>query len=272
MMANAASLDKRAATAGIGPLLVLDEVPPRGRSKRFEQYSDPHKSALQAMAEYILDFVAVPNINAGRSGPVCRYAPAAIENRTVHLAVAQKVTEVNDVRTIAVTMLELLPMLDPVETAATANAPHMLKCLFVLLPELGSNAASVITEVQITSKANYTERGYMVGELFPKCPARGLRNPDFHPFDTPVPAIGIRRMTEYDYPFLLSDDRYLASYISRFGAIGCSRISAHLPRIESEDDRTRIFNVIEDYYGQMRTRNIAVRPRSSSTKCSKQNE
>jgi hypothetical protein len=58
-------------------------------SSRTRDLADSDLSALRAVADWIKTFVARPNENLGRPGPVCPWVPGAQEGQTLWLAPEQ---------------------------------------------------------------------------------------------------------------------------------------------------------------------------------------
>src|SRR5215470_7458 len=58
-------------------------------STRTGKFADSDLNALRAVADWIKAFVATPNKDLGRTGPVCPFVPGACERKTLWLAPEQ---------------------------------------------------------------------------------------------------------------------------------------------------------------------------------------
>src|SRR5690242_2386716 len=58
-------------------------------SSRTNELADADLHALQTVGRWIGTFVAMPNKDVGRSGPVCPFVPGGLERRTIWLAPEQ---------------------------------------------------------------------------------------------------------------------------------------------------------------------------------------
>src|SRR5215468_5605368 len=83
-------------------------------------------SALHTVADWIKTFVAEPNKNLGRAGPVCPFVPRACERRTLWLALEQVANQsVPDVVQLISSYKRLLLGAHPIE-GDDANYKAML--------------------------------------------------------------------------------------------------------------------------------------------------
>ena len=67
-------------------LFLLEDLEDAAKTRRL---AESDLNALQAVADWIENFVARPHRDLGRAGPVCPFVPAAIERKTLWLATQQ---------------------------------------------------------------------------------------------------------------------------------------------------------------------------------------
>lgn len=180
----------------------------------------PADHPLTTMTAWIKSFLARPHPDLGRSGPVCPFVPGAIAQDTIWLAhVAEgrgsRDAIVDIVRGYRDLFLELEPK---------TGDSSMMKAMVIVFPNVPSDDAGVIDEVQLALKPLFVEDGLMIGEFHERNDGAGLRNPDFRPLRSPIPSLAIRFMVESDLPFLhrplyTPDVRagFIRSYIRRLG-------------------------------------------------------
>jgi hypothetical protein len=217
---------------------VLENSPELKRS-----YPDPQqRRVLLQASQFARNTLAVPSADLGRPGPVCPYVPGAISANSFYLACTQSHCASRElVANAADAMLEAFKLLPDVNLDRAARD---LKCLLILFASPDFDVSKVIPAAQIQAKSSYIGQGLMIGEFFPGCPAEGLHNPGFRPFDFPVACLAVRYMTEFDIPFLLSKTSYLKTYLSIFGAAGESRLRKYLAKSRTEAVRERIKGVL----------------------------
>jgi hypothetical protein len=175
---------------------------------------------LAVTTAWIKSFLARPHPDLGRSGPVCPFVPGANGQDTIWLA---SVPEGRGDRQVIIDIVsryrDLFLELEP-RTGDSA----MMKAMVIVFPNVPSDDAGVIDEVQLALKPLFVEDGLMIGEFHERNDGGGLRNPDFHPLRSPIPSLAIRFMVESDLPFLhrplyTPDLRagFIRSYIRRLG-------------------------------------------------------
>jgi uncharacterized protein DUF6875 len=237
-----------------GGVIALGDIDSPAKRAELTNFCQDGKVALGAMADHIKTFLASPNRRVGRPGTVCPYIPGAISHSTVYLAVSSVADQVSDssISEVVRGMLRVFPRLDPVESQlGTHDERTAYKCLVVLFPTLPAQNHYWLSQVQARRKLEFMRRGYMLGEMFPGCVTEGLHNPQFRPFDVPVPAIGVRYMTEYDVPFCVSDDASLFAYLERFGPVGTRRVKAYAAKGLTGADRVRLLESTERYLSKL---------------------
>jgi hypothetical protein len=248
MLSSPDYLDSEAHSWPFGRILALDEVDPNDGSERFRKYSAAQQEGLVIAANFASNYLAVPHAALGRGGPVCPYTPTAIANRTFYLAAAMPSCRTLEAVDLAVgKMQSIFPRLaSGRKPEENVEAEKIFCCLLVIFQFLRQDAGEIVTAAQEKAKLNCMTNGYMIGEFYPGCPAPGLHNSLFRPFDMPLPSMGMRYMTEFDIPFVIGRDDYLRAYIAKFGKHGIGRLRGYLSTLEAGESHDRISSVLKD--------------------------
>jgi hypothetical protein len=181
----------------------------------------PASAPLAIILQWVRDFLARPHPDVGRAGPVCPFTPTALALDTIWL------TEVDDPAPDRAGIVELISRYRDLflEIEPRVGSAALNKTILVVFPQLGSDAAPMLDDVQAELKASFVELGLMLGEFHSENESPGLRNPEFRPLRSPVPMLAIRHMVESDLPFLrrtLDEPSirasYLRSYLRRLGS------------------------------------------------------
>ena len=174
--------------------------------------ASPGLADLREIATWAVEFLAVPNQQLGRRGPVCPYTRPSMDSNCFLLAWAGGE---HNVDSIEVTVdqyrrwfLELLGQLE--------QARQHLLTILVVLPDFDRTDSGPLDALQGRLKDAFVREGLMVGQFHPHCEQSGLWNEDFRPLKAPIPLLAIRRMVASDLPFLLDSTSHLSAYLNRF--------------------------------------------------------
>jgi len=178
-------------------------------------------SPLKTIANWMREFLARPHRELGRPGPVCPFVPAAITQDTVWLAgVSLGRGDRQAIVEIVGIFRDLFLQLEP-----KSGELAMMKAMVIVFPNVPSDDAGVIDDVQSELKGRFVDAGLMIGEFHERNESPGLRNPNFRPLRSPIPSLAIRHMVETDLPFLHRPlypppvrSEFIRSYIRRLGA------------------------------------------------------
>ena len=167
------------------------------RASQVEKNHDPASPLARTLA-WIREFLARPHPQLGRSGPVCPFTPTALNLDTIWFA------QIDDATLELSRMGDLLGEFREhfLQAEPRAGAEAINKAILIVFPNLGSEAAAIIDDVQHALKPRFVEAGLMLGEFHAANQSPGLRNPDFRPLRSPVPMLAIRHIVETDLPFL----------------------------------------------------------------------
>lgn len=189
-------------------------------ASQVERLMDP-SSPLARTLKWVRTFLARPHKEVGRPGPVCPFVPSALIQDTIWLT--QSPYGRNDKTAIVESVAQWRDRflaLDPREGDAA-----MSKALLIVFPNLTTEDAGLIDEIQYELKSTFVDNGIMLGEFHERNESPGLRNPEFRPLRSPIPMLAIRHMVETDLPFLQRTlypptlrAEFIRSYLRRLGA------------------------------------------------------
>jgi hypothetical protein len=170
------------------------------------------RSDLRRILQWGRDFLCTGNPDLGRSGAVCPYVPPALERNLLWLASHRGLVSRAAIREVIRGYRDWFIELEP-----TAWPGARFKAIIVVFPDVTSeDAPDIIDEVQRELKPEFVARGLMLGEFHPDCPSPGVRNPSFHPLQSPIPLLVIRHMLPMDFLFLDAEVRFVTAYLDRF--------------------------------------------------------
>lgn len=180
----------------------------------------PPDSPLGITAAWMRGYLASLHPELGRPGPVCPFVPSAIAHDTIWLASVSFGSGDKQAIIEAIGKFrEIFLKLEP-----TTGDLAMMKAIMIVFPKVDSDNAGVIDEVQNELKAAFVDAGLMIGEFHERNESPGLRNPDFRPLRSPIPALAIRHMVDTDLPFLQRmlypppvRAEFIRSYLRRLG-------------------------------------------------------
>lgn len=212
---------------GLARVDVDDQQSPRPRLMRIseiEQSCGPD-SPLRCIANWIRTFLTCPHPELGRHGPVCPFAPIALELDTIWM------TEVLDTAASFENISAIITDYRNVflETEPKGGPEALTKAFLVVFPSLNANGpegAAIVDKVQASLKKHFVDMGLMLGEFHAANESPGLRNPAFRPLRSPIPMLAVRHMVESDLPFLIRKtyspelrSSFLRSYLFRLGGM-----------------------------------------------------
>lgn len=168
--------------------------------------------AATILRVWALDYLARPNGELGRDGPVCPYVKPAIAHHALRSVFISGDTELSVERMCAVVddAVDLFLALTRPEGAGAQQ-----QALLVVFPDLTDFTR--VDAVHAARKGKCVAAGMMLGQFYPGCGQPGLWSKDFRPLDAPLPMLVVRNMMPSDYPFLVGNSEWLFAYMSRFG-------------------------------------------------------
>lgn len=192
-------------------LLLLEDLEDAWRTG---DLADGDLDALRQVAGFVIDFVARPNRDLGRPGPVCPFVAGALENMTLWLApehaAGRDVPEVAElVEAYQRVFLEAPPPED--------DAHH--KAIVLVFTDLPVDRAQTLFDPVLAQIAvpSYVDHGFAMGGSFAGYEAPGIHNLSFRPFVSPVPFILIRHTVVDDWKFFLDSEEWTTLWADHFG-------------------------------------------------------
>jgi hypothetical protein len=180
--------------------------------------------AMRRMARFAVEGLAMPHPDLGRPGEVCPYVRRAIERGLLRLTIARVPPGGEAAARLMLATRDRFLALPPV-----GGEDSRLKAIITLFPSVTpEQAPEAIDGLQARLKDFFVRDGLMIGQFHPGNEEPGLHSARFRPFRTPVPALAMRGMVSSDAPFLLGNDAHARAYLTRFGLIGCERLTATL--------------------------------------------
>jgi hypothetical protein len=177
---------------------------------------------MRETVAWMRSFLAKPNKDLGRTGPVCPFVPMSLALDTIFMTAipTDETTAPEKIEEIVGNFRDIFLELEPKDGDDAIN-----KSLMMLFPGVPHEQAPMLIDgVQKKLKPRFTRFGLMLGEFHQLNDTPGLRNPLFRPLRSPICMLVIRYMVESDLPFLERPDDppgarigFLRSYLRRLG-------------------------------------------------------
>ena len=179
------------------------------------ELTDADRAALQAVAGWIRAFVATPNKDLGRAGPVCPYVPGAFDAKTLWLAPEHIGNR---------SALDVVQLVNGYKRLFLHTPPidgddADYKALVVVFTDVSADQAREYFDdiQQQLGVPSYAEDGLVLGGFYESNEGSSIYNPNFRPFRAPVPFLLIRRAVISDWKFFLDNKDWLGVWARRFG-------------------------------------------------------
>lgn len=212
-----------AKTANLFRLTDLDDV------TKTNKLAKGDLRALHAVADWITSFIAKPNEDLGRAGPVCPFVPRALELNTLWLAPEQVGGRgAPDVAQLIVGYEKLFLDANPV---AGEDADY--KSIIVVFTDLPADRAGALFDdvLQQLALPSYAGDGMVLGGFFESNGGAALYNASFRPFTAPVPFLLMRKTVITDWKFFLDKEDWLALWAHRHGGSAVPALAEELRRL-----------------------------------------
>jgi hypothetical protein len=211
-------------TTQTAQLFLLEDLDDPARTG---ELAESDLSALRSVAHWIRTFVARPNEQLGRVGPVCPFVPGALERKTLWL-VPEQIAEPAGVVGLMEQYKSLFLATQPID-----GDDAIYKVIVVVFTGLPADRAQgafgeVLEQLAIPS---YEEDGMLFGPFYEGNPGTAIYNSSFQPFQSPVPFLFIRRGVLSDWKFFLDDGEWLSLWAARFGASAALTLAEELRRL-----------------------------------------
>ena len=198
-------------------------------SSRTRKLADSDLRALHSVANWVKTFVAGPNKNLGRAGPVCPFVPRACERKTLWLAPEQVANQsVPDLVQLVSGYKRLLLRAHPIE----GDEANYKAILIVFTDVSADRAKEYLDDVQIQrlKRLSYAEDGVVLGEFHERNEGAAIRNLSFQPFKAPMPFLLMRLAVISDWMFFLDNKDWLTFWARRFGESAVQALAEKLRR------------------------------------------
>jgi hypothetical protein len=195
---------------------------------RTGQLAESDRKALHTVADWITTFVARPNKDLGRAGPVCPFVPGALDQKALWLA-PEKISNqsVPDVVQLVSGYKSLLLRAHPL-----AGDDATSKAIVVVFTDLSADRAKDTMDalLQRLAASSYGDDGVVLGAFYERNEGTAIYNPSFRPFTPPVPFVLVRPAVISDWRFFLDNEDWLSVWARRFGASAVPALAEELRR------------------------------------------
>jgi hypothetical protein len=208
-------------------LYILEDLEDVGKTGSLD---DTKLEAMRTLAEWIETFIVKPHEELGRAGPVCPFTPEALMRETLWLApesvAARTVPEivglVNEYK-------DLLLRAEPIQGPDT-----QYKAILIVLTDLPAvRAREYVDDAQMQrlNEPLYADEGVVLDPKFNETnDGSAIRNPNFHPFRSPVPFFLLRHAVTSDWKFFLDSEDWFSVWAGRFADAAATTLAAELRR------------------------------------------
>jgi uncharacterized protein DUF6875 len=182
--------------------------------------------ALHAVADWIKTFIARPNKDLGRAGPVCPFVPGALDRRTLWLAPERIANRsLQDVVDLIEGYRKLF-----LDARPNDGADVDYKVIVVVFTDLSTDHAQGVFDdvLEHVAASSYENDGTVFGPFYESNEGTAIYNPSFRPFRSPVPFLFVRQGVVSDWKFFLDDDDWLDRWASRYGKAGAEALAEEL--------------------------------------------
>jgi hypothetical protein len=212
-----------ASSAQTTNLFLLEDLDDPGRTGELE---NGDLEALQAIADWINNFVVEPHEDLGRDGTVCPFVPGSLERKVLWLA-PERIGD-RDPSEVVELMDDYRRLLLDKRSGDGDDAIYdVIVVVFTDLP--ADRAKAVFDEVQgQLGVPSYVEDGILFGPYYPGNETPAIHNQSFRPFDSPAPFMFVRHGVTGDWEFFLDDDEWFKLWAGRYGESAAQALGERL--------------------------------------------
>jgi hypothetical protein len=163
---------------------------------------------------WIENFLARPNPDLGRAGPVCPFIRPSLDKRSLWLTAVEGAEP--ELESFERTVLGYKDWF--LELPPKTGDDEIFKSILILLPDVEEqNYENLIDGMQKRLKPAFLKQELMIGQFHPLSEEAGVRNVLFRPLKCPVPLLAIRRITPGDLVFMKGPDgHYNKTFLENF--------------------------------------------------------
>ena len=212
-----------ASSAQTTNLFLLEDLDDPGRTGELE---NGDLGALQAIAEWINNFVIKPHEDLGRDGTVCPFVPGSLERKVLWLA-PERIGDRDPSEVVELMDGYRRLLLDKRSGEGDDAIYDVIVVVFTDLPADGAKA--VFDEIQgQLGVPSYVEDGILFGPYYPGNETPAIHSQSFRPFDSPLPFMFVRHGVTGDWEFFLDDDEWFKLWAGRYGESAAQALGERL--------------------------------------------
>jgi hypothetical protein len=196
---------------------------------RTANLADSDLKALQAVADWTRTFIIQPHQDLGRAGPVCPFTPVALEHKALWLAPERSAGR----RTPEIIQLvkgyqRLLLANPPLEGEGATHKAIVVVFADLPAPKAKDFFAGVLEQIGVQS---FADDGLVIGPFYEGNDGTAIYNPNFRPFQSPVPLLLMRRAVVSDWKFFLNNEEWFRLWARRYGEAALDALADELRRL-----------------------------------------
>jgi hypothetical protein len=210
-------------SAQTNDLFVLEDLED---ARKTDKVPERDLTAAHTEADWIKTFVARPNKDLGRDGPVCPFIGRGLERKTVWLALEQVADR---------SVLDLVDLINSYKRVLLRSQPidgdgATYKAIVVLFTDLSPDRAKDVLDdlLQHVAVSSYVEDGLALGTSYKGNEVPAIHSPSFRPFTSPVPFLLMRPAVISDWKFFLDDEDWLNRWARRYGEAAVQALAEEL--------------------------------------------
>lgn len=207
-------------------LFVIEDLDNPARTKKLAQGD---LTSLRAVADWTKSFVIQRHKELGRPGPVCPFTPVAIEHKALWLAPE---------RSAGLSKPQVIELIKGYQRLLLSNPPAegegaKNKSIVVVFTDLPAAHAKEFIGGALEPIAipSYVNDGLVMGPFFEGNDGTAIYNPNFRPFQSPVPLLLMRRAVLSDWKFFLNNEEWFKLWARRYGESGAKALADELRRL-----------------------------------------
>jgi hypothetical protein len=195
---------------------------------RAGQLADRDRVQLQAISDWIRNFVIEPHKDLGRAGTVCPFVPGSLDRGVLWLA-PERIADRSDQD-----IVELVRRYTRLfqETPPIGGDDADYKVIVIAFTDLAADRAEGVFDKVLEHLAvqSYAEDGILYGPYYEGNETTAIYNPSFRPFQSPAPFMFVRNGVIGDWKFFVDNDVMLDVWARRYGESAVRTLVAELRR------------------------------------------
>ncbi len=210
---------------------------------------------IDAVHDWIREYLGRPHPDLGRKGPVCPFATSALQDDALWVAFDERI----DGSSAWGLRRALLRYADAYAARARTSPHPELTALMVILPRLPKENYGRLDDLHAEMKTMLTTSDVMVSALHPESTRPAVWNARFHVLRAPFPAFAFRTMGVRDIVFVAQNRKAFAHYASRFGRLYAEG------RVSDEFGYATVFAEAQERFGGVAPSSAGARPTAAGS-------